>query len=146
MGKHDDYGKELLGRLLGERWDPHTQLRSIDEGGVRADLDGVIWSKTRGKIECAVEIEAKVYKQIRGAIVDLALHGAPKKLLIVIRAQPQLGSDEQIKRHCQHIWEEIACERHGEFLVLCLTGTGAFPMYEEDMNLIASSLSVMNVL
>lgn len=91
--KHDDYGKKLFAELLGKRWDSRASERWLDEGGVWADLDGVIWSTDYLTIECAVEIEAKVYKQIRGTIVDLALHPAPKKLLGVIRAQSQLGPE-----------------------------------------------------
>ncbi|GAJ22823.1 unnamed protein product [marine sediment metagenome] len=58
MGIHADYGKRLSGELLLERWDDYASERSIDEAGVRADLDGIIWSGT-GKtktVECAVEM------------------------------------------------------------------------------------------
>lgn len=146
MGKHDDYGKELLTHLLGARWDSYTPKRSLFEGGVRADLDGVIWSRDGAEVECAVEIEARVYKQIRGAIVDLALHNAPKKLLVVLPAQPQLGTREQIERHCQYIWEEIADARRGRFLVICLKGTGDNPAYQRDRETLADALGAMGVL
>ena len=143
MGIHDDYGKRLLRELFSERWDPYAAQRSLDEGGVRADLDGVIYSKDGTRVECIVEIEARVYKQIRGAIVDLALHGAPKKLLIIIRAQPQLGTEEQIIEHCTYVWRELAGQRRGEFQVVCLDGTGDEPAFEEDKKLLAEKLRAM---
>ena len=140
IAQHDCYGKRLLKELLGEQWDPDASERSIYEGGVRADLDGLIWSKNGATVECAVEIEARVYKQIRGAIVDLALHGAPRKLLIIMRAQPQLGTEERIKEHCTYIWGELAGKHRGEFQVVCLRGTGDKPAYEEDQRLLAETL------
>ncbi|MFC1955394.1 hypothetical protein ACFLWZ_02495 [Chloroflexota bacterium] len=143
MGKHEDYGKRLLRELFGGRWAPYASQRSLYEGGVRADLDGVIYSKDGVSVECVVEIEARVYKQIRGAIVDLVLHGAPKKLLIIIRAQPQLGTEEQIKEHCTYVWRELAGQHRGEFQVVCLKGTGDEPASEEDKKLLAEKLRVM---
>jgi hypothetical protein len=143
--KHDKYGKELLKQLLGGRWDSNTSQRSVDECGVRADLDGVIWSQKGEGVECAVEIEARVYKQIRGAMVDLALHNAPKKLMIIILAQPQLGTDKKTKRHLQYVWQSIAKDR-GDFRVVCLKGTGEFPRYEEDKNILSSVLCDLQLL
>lgn len=146
MGKHDDYGKELLKQLLGERWDPYASQRSVHQGGVRADLDGVIWSRDGAKVECAVEIEARVYKQIRGAIVDLALHSAPKKVLIIMRAQLQLGTREQIERHCKYVWEEIAGTRRGRFLVVPLEGMGDNPVREKDISILTDALQRIDIL
>ena len=101
MGIHDGYGKAVMSRLLGTRWSSDDYRRSIAEAGVRADLDGVITAKNSPAVECAVEIEARVYKQIRGSIVDLALHPAPRKLLLVIRAKPQLGSASEVEKQCR---------------------------------------------
>lgn len=124
MGKHEEYGKKLLAELLGERWDPLASDRSVDEAGVRADLDGVIRLRDSGPTECAVEIEARVYKQIRGAIVDLALHPAPKKLLVIIPAQPQLRDEMTTAEHCKYVWQQLTAGTRGRFQVVCLQGTG----------------------
>ena len=100
MGKHDEYGKRLFSSILGRRWVEYGEIRSVQMGGVRADLDGVILSEDLARVECAVEIEAKIYKQIRGALVDLASHSAPRKLFVVIPAQYQLGTAEKTRAHC----------------------------------------------
>jgi len=123
MGNHDDYGKGLMANLLGARWSSYDYRHSIDEAGGIAYLDGVITAPDGQKIECAVEIEARVYKQIHGAIVDLALHPAPKKLLIVIKAQ-SLGSENKIKKHCEYVWQQIAGNVHGLFVVTVLKVPG----------------------
>ncbi len=145
MGKHDEYGKCLFADLLGPRWDSLAFERSIDEAGVRADLDGVIRSRDSRAIECAVEIEARVYKQIRGAIVDLALHPTRKKLLVIIRAQPQLGSKEKTTSHCTYIWQQLAAENRGEFAMVVLEGTGDTPMPEVDKHRITQALLSLGI-
>lgn len=145
MGIHDDYGKELLRESLGTRWDAHSSQRSIELAGVRADLDGVIISKDGTHVECAVEIEARVYKQIRGAIVDLALHPAPSKLLIVMLAQPQVGKDEdKMISHIKHVWTRI--HGMGEFSVVCLKGTGTSSRKQEDRKLIVDAIRTLGIL
>ncbi|HEV2175735.1 MAG TPA: hypothetical protein VGW33_00800 [Terriglobia bacterium] len=116
MASHDKYGKELMHQLLGDRWSSYDSQRSIAEAGVRADLDDVIIALDSQQVECAVEIEARVYKQIRGAIVDLALHSAPKKLLVVIKAQPQLGDTPKVIKHCTYVWQQVAGTGHGGLL------------------------------
>jgi len=146
MGNHDDYGKQLMSRLLGSRWSSCDSRRSIDEGGVRADLDGIISARDNSNVECAVEIEARVYKQIRGAMVDLALHPAPKKLLVVIKAQPQLGDATRIEKHCRHIWQEIAGSNRGQFFMTVLKGTGNDPRQQVDLELLSETLRNMKIL
>nr|BEL01512.1 hypothetical protein DMOBY_13650 [Dehalococcoides mccartyi] len=143
MGKHDDYGKILFQELFGDkRWSASSPERIIDESGVQAYLDGIIYSKD-GSVEYAVEIEARVYKQIRGAIVDLALHKAPKKLLVIMRAQSQLGTEEKIIEHCSFVWRELAGQDRGVFQVICLSGTGNAPAFEEDKRLLMEKLQVI---
>ena len=146
MGKHDEYGKKLFAELLGQRWDSLTFERSIDEAGVRADLDGVIWSRDHRTIECAVEVEARVYKQIRGAIVDLALYPAAKKLLVIIPAQPQLGSEEKTLAHCRHIWQQISSNNRGQFAMTVLRGTGDEPVPDVDKARICEALNTLDLL
>lgn len=130
LGKYEDYGKGLFWQLLKDQWDPQASERSVDEAGVRADLDGAIRAQGAKDVVCAVEIEARIYKQIRGAIVDLALHSAPAKLLVVIPAQYQLRGREVTLRHVQYVWQQIAGEGHGRFHAVFLDGTGTEPDYE----------------
>jgi hypothetical protein len=137
---HDAYGKAIFEGLLGKRWCSWFEAsRSYDMQGVRADLDGVIRSEDLKSIECAVEIEARTYKQIRGAIVDLAWHPAPRKLLVIMRAQ-QLGSEEKVSRHCTYVWEKLSAGKCGDFQLIVLKGTGNTPQFEADSALIRESL------
>ena len=145
MGRHDDYGKRLFSQLLGGRWSASSDYRRVDEGGVRADLDGVIWSSDSDSVCCAVEIEAKIYKQIRGAIVDLAIHTAPKKLLVILNnAQPQLGSEDKTLTHCNYVWKQIG-KGHGTFRAVCLLGTGYNPELEEDLARLSAALADLQI-
>lgn len=146
MGSHDDYGKSLMRKLLANRWNSYDSRRSVDEAGVRADLDGIITTSDGRHIECAVEIEARVYKQIRGAMVDLALHPAPKKFLVVIKAQPQLGNTAKITRHCNYIWQQISGADRGQFAMVVLEGTGDNPMPDVDLALLRGALQSQGLL
>jgi len=146
MGTHEDYGRNLMSEVLGDRWSSYDSRRSVDEAGVRADLDGVIVGPDGQSVECAVEIEARVYKQIRGAIVDLALHPAPKKLLVVIKAQPQLGSSAKVVKHCGYIWQQIAGTTHGLFAIAVLERTGDKPLPEVDRQRLAAALNALAIL
>jgi hypothetical protein len=143
---HDAHGKELFQGLLGKRWcswlDPG---RCFDMNGVRADLDGIIRSEDQGSIECAVEIEARTYKQIRGAIVDLAWHPAPKKLLVVMRAQPQLGTEETVVAHCTYVWERLSAGKCGQFRLVVLKGAGNTPQFQIDSRLIGEGLLALGI-
>src|SRR5262249_26585744 len=111
---HDSYGKSLFESLLGQRWRQYDPRRCLDLGSVKAELDGVI-TDGMGSVICAVEIEARVYKQMRGALLDLALHSAPKKLFVVIMGQTQLflanatreESENRALRHIQETWTRI---------------------------------------
>ncbi len=145
MGIHDDYGKDLFHELLGDRWSPDDFRRSVEQAGVRADLDGVIKAKDGRSVECAVEIDARVYKQIRGAMVDLALHPAPKKLLVIIKAQAQLGSTSKIIKHWSYVWKEIAGTGRGRFALAVLEGTGADPLPEVDLALLQKALAALEI-
>ncbi len=146
MGAHDDYGKGLMSKLLGNRWSSYDFRRSVDEAGVRADLDGVITAPESCQVECAVEIEARVYKQIRGAIVDLTLHPAPKKLFVVIKAQPQLGDTQEIAKHFNYVWHQIAGTSRGQFTMTVLEGTGGDPLQEVDLELLKGSLQELGIM
>lgn len=145
MPIHDEYGKGLFRPLLGDRWSSLDFARSVQEEGVRADLDGIIRRADDKSVECTVEIEARVYKQIRGAMVDLSLHPAPQKLLVVIKAQPQLGDTPRIMRHCTYIWQQVAGTNRGEFEMAVLEGTGLNPNTEFDLKLLKDTLQKLGI-
>ena len=72
---HDSYGRELLREILGSRFINDTDdLVKVDYGTyISAFIDGVINNC------CAIEIESRVDKQLRGALLDLLEHKLPKK-------------------------------------------------------------------
>lgn len=74
MAQHDDYGKKLLRGIAGSSYESYGPAITVDYGAGRgAQIDGVV----DGKI--AVEIESRVSKQIRGAVLDLICHHCAKK-------------------------------------------------------------------
>jgi hypothetical protein len=144
---HDEYGKRLFASILGKRW--VTRLdddRSVVMAGVRADLDGIILSEDLARVECAVEIEAKTYKQMRGAILDLSWHPAPRKMFVVILAQPQLGNDLKARSHCTFVWQKLTDGENTPFELVVLRGTGAYPMEENDRSLLVDALKRLDLI
>lgn len=144
---HDRYGKQLLAGILGKRWVARLDERkSIELAGVRADLDGIVLSKSLADVECAVEIEATVYTQARSALLNLAFHPSPKKLFVFILAQPQVGAREKAAEHFQFVWEKLAPICKAPFAMAVLRGTAANPIIDVDRALLEDALSQLKVL
>ena len=128
MGQHDAYGKALLKTVAG----PACDLRPapIDVGRMQVRIDAVVGDRI------AVEIEARTAKQVRGAIVDLILHSAPCKLLLLLPAHHH--STGLISEHCRTILGRLL--PHGVFEVVELSGTGLRPDPVEDAARIRQAL------
>lgn len=80
MGKLDDLGKKLMRHAAGPLFVDDGLSIWFDFGpeGGGARIDGTV----AGLV--AVEIESRVPKQVRGALVDLVMHPYPKKLLLLL--------------------------------------------------------------
>lgn len=80
MGELDDTGKKLLRAAAGPLFtsDGPSVTFSFGPGAGTARIDGTV----AGRV--AVEIESRVPKQIRGALLDLILHPYPCKLLVLL--------------------------------------------------------------
>jgi hypothetical protein len=80
MGEIDRLGKKLMATAAGALYaDEGPSVRfEFGPGAGTATIDGTV----AGTV--AVEIESRVPKQIRGALVDLIMHPYPKKLLLLI--------------------------------------------------------------
>lgn len=80
MGDLDAIGKKLLGLAAGALFvsDDQSVTFSFGPGAGTARIDGTV----AGLV--AVEIESRVPKQIRGALIDLILHPYPSKLLVLL--------------------------------------------------------------
>ncbi|MEM7206439.1 MAG: hypothetical protein AAF434_01315 [Pseudomonadota bacterium] len=131
MGSHDEYGKELLRRAAGADYEVYGLPVEVDFGaGQPGRIDGSI----AGRI--AVEVESRVSKQIRGAVLDLVLHKHPKKLLIILpkhASNPTTAAEQ-----CRNIMSNFLSPEN--FEVLLLQGHGDFPKYDVDVGLIQNAL------
>jgi hypothetical protein len=128
---HDSYGKRLLKAVVGERFVPRGRETRVDFGGVTGSIDGVV------KDCCAVEIESRVAKQVRGALVDLLEHHLSKKLLVLIPVH--MYNAEAKAKHCKYILEKYA-SKGAVVKVVLLKGTGKAPRDSEDKQLLRQAL------
>lgn len=79
MGDHDSYGKKIVRQAAGLTCSTGGPSVQVNYGAGRgATIDATIGSSI------AVEIESRVSKQVRGAVLDLLCHSNPKKLLILL--------------------------------------------------------------
>lgn len=128
---HDSYGKRLLKAVVGDRFVLRGRETKVDFRGVTGSIDGVV------KECCAVEIESRVAKQVRGALVDLLEHRLSKKLLVLIPAH--MHDAEATAKHCTYILEKYA-SKGAVVKVVLLKGTGHVPRDSEDTQLIRQAL------
>jgi hypothetical protein len=137
MGQHDDYGKKLLRVAAGNAFESYGEAVSIDYGaGTGAQIDGVV----DGKI--AVEVEARVSKQIRGAVLDLLCHRCKKKLLIVMPVHANNPNTTVIQ--CRNILSRFLETK--DYRVVLTKGTGDIEKVAEDANIIKAALSDLGFL
>jgi hypothetical protein len=83
---HDAYGKAVLRRAAGRLVDESRAACRVDYGGLPhtgAFIDGTV----AGIV--AVQIESRVAKQIRGAVLDLICHPYENKLLVLLNVHAQ---------------------------------------------------------
>ncbi len=132
MGVHEDYGKSLLRKVAGVRFvDWRDEVVVPYEGGTSGRIDGVIEGG------CAVEIESRVDKQIRGALLDLLMHPFNKKLLVIVPVH--MHNPTNTRKQCEGILRQL--KRPGqEAKVVLLKGTGDEPCEAEDRKLIEDAL------
>jgi hypothetical protein len=129
---HDRYGKKLVNAAVGKRFvDSGDLVRFEYGGGVSATIDGVI------RDCCAIEIESRVAKQVRGALLDLLNHPLKRKLLILIPAH--MYDPEATAEHCRLILERYKRSEE-QIEVILLRGTGYDQRLEEDGKLIEEAL------
>ena len=136
---HDSYGKELLSEILGRRFksgrNKHTK---VNYGSyIPAFIDGVINNC------CAIEIESRVDKQVRGALLDLLQHELSKKLLILIPAH--MRDPEATAGHCKYILKKYKKKRQ-TIKVILLKGTGDKPQRSVDKERIKKALTELGCL
>jgi hypothetical protein len=127
MGMHDKYGKRTLKGAAGPAYAASTPSVRADYGlGRYANVDGTVGS------QIAVEIESRVSKQVRGAVVDLVLHSYPKKLLILLPVH--MNNPERTVAQCEHILARFLDK--SDLRVVLLQGHGSDHKNEIDIRIV----------
>ena len=103
--------------------------------GRPARIDGAV----RGHV--AVEVEARVPKQIRGQVLDLIFHDLSLKQLVLKRTQ--LANPAATGDRCRHALARFV--KPENFRVILLDSDGHAPRLESDANLVARSLRDLGV-
>ena len=132
MGAHDTYGKLVMRQAAGSAFREYGEVVSVPysaRGG--ATLDGIVGDSV------AVEIESRVSKQVRGAVLDLICHPYPQKLLVLL---PVHMSDPALcSAQCENILAPFV--KPHQFRVVLLSGSGANDAIEDDVKLVRAALS-----
>lgn len=132
MGTHDSYGKAVMRKAAGLAFRERGATVMVSygtKGG--ATIDGVVGNSI------AVEIESRVSKQVRGALLDLICHTYPKKLLVLVPVHmpnPILCSDQ-----CREILGRFL--KPDDYRVVVLAGTGFAGAIETDAETVRTALA-----
>jgi len=131
MGQHDRYGKRLMRAMCGGMFTDYGPRIEVQLGaGAPRRIDGAVGD------QIAVEIDSRVSKQIRGALIDLVLHSYAKKLLILV---PVHMTDPVVTRdQCRYVLARLL--EPGAFEIVVLSGTGDRPEESIDSGLIRVGL------
>lgn len=132
MGVHSQYGKKVMKAAVGSQFTDWGTWVEVDYGcGDPARIDGVVGS------DVAVEIDSRVGKQVRGAVLDLICHQSSKKLLIV---EPvQMTDPEVCAEQCRNILRRFL--RPSDFRVVVLAGSGQSTCLDADAAAVREALS-----
>jgi hypothetical protein len=132
MAGHDDYGKRVLYVATDGAAEQYGAAVEVDYGvGQPARIDGAL----TGLI--AIEVESRVSKQVRGAVLDLIFHRYPKKLLALLPVH--MSNPEVTAAQCRYILGRYC--RAEDFRVVVLGGRGDQPRLAEDAAAIAQALT-----
>ena len=136
MANHDKYGKDVLRDAAGALFKSSGADVEVDYGvGAPARIDGAVASKV------AVEIESRVSKQVRGAILDLVFHRFSKKLLVLMPVH--MSNPDQTAGQCRRILGEFVDSK--DFRVVLLRGSGSDPRRKEDSLIVREALSQLGI-
>ena len=135
MGIHEDYGKDILRRASKGKAELAGPTVEIDYGTpYAAKVDGTYQKCV------AIEIESRVNKQVRGAVLDLICHRYPKKLLVLLPAYINVST---CPVECRNILERFVDKK--DFQVVVLAGDGHQPSPRTDVRRVADSLSQLAI-
>ncbi len=132
MPGHDEYGKKVLAEATEGAVALYGPAVEVDYGaGQPARIDGAV-----GEI-VAIEVESRVSKQVRGAMLDLISHRFPRKLLVLLPVH--MSNPEITAEQCRNIFVRF-CARDS-FRVVVLEGTGEVPQLERDAKTVKAALA-----
>jgi hypothetical protein len=132
MGAHDVCGKLVMRQAAGSAFQEYGPVVNVlygARGG--ATIDGVVGNSV------AVEIESRVSKQVRGAVLDLICQPYPKKLLVLLPVH--MSNPVLCSAQCESILARFIKPEH--FRVVVLSGSGLSDALEGDVTLIQAALS-----
>jgi hypothetical protein len=130
MARHDEYGKHVIREAtkgLAALYGPPVEINY--GAGRPARIDA-----TFGDI--AIEVESRVSKQVRGAVLDLICHAHPKKLLVLLPVH--MPNPEMTAEQCRNIMKRV-CQKNS-FRVVVLKGSGDSDRLAEDSTILAAAL------
>jgi hypothetical protein len=132
MGELDQAGKNLLHQAAGSLFssDGPSVTFSFGPNAGTARIDGTV----AGTV--AIEVESRVPKQIRGALLDLILHPYPSKLLVLLPVHT--GNVSTAVRQAETILGHFLDP--GRFRVVVVQGS-----YEESLAAIRAALLQLGV-
>jgi hypothetical protein len=131
MAGHNEYGKRVLQEATKGKVVQYGPTVEIDYGAGRpARIDGTVSDMV------AVEVESRVSKQVRGAVLDLICHSYPKKLLALLPVH--MSNPMVTAAQCRSILGRFYSEDC--FRVVVLTGTGENYCLQEDAAIVAAAL------
>jgi hypothetical protein len=130
MEDHDGYGKRIVRLAAGDAFADRGEATWVHYGRQRARITGTIGA------EVAVEVDARGARPTRGAILDLAFHELPKKLLVLVPAQA--GDHAAAEEQCGFILDRLLGK--DAFRVVLLRGTGWHPRPAEDVARVQAAL------
>jgi hypothetical protein len=132
MAGHDSYGKRVMQEAVGPAFTDWGASIQIDYGaGGPARIDGTVAHTI------AVEVESRVSKQVRGAVLDLICHPCPKKLLVLLpvhMSNPAVAGEQ-----CRFILAKFV--QPADFRVVLLRGSGNVDALTHDVPLIRKAVA-----
>ena len=133
MAGHDEYGKHVLQEAVGTAFVDSGPAVHIDYGaGGPARIDGVI-----GR-DIAVEVESRVSKQVRGAVLDLLCHECDKKLLVLLPVH--MNNPMVTAAQCRTIMKRFLDP--ADFRVVVLAGSGGNEALSDDAALVRAAVTL----
>ena len=135
--QHDRYGKQVLQQAAGSAFEQYGASIEIDYGAGRpARIDGTVAG------EVAVEVESRVGKQVRGAVLDLLCHSLSKKLLLILPVH--MSDAEATATQCRKILGRFIPTK--EFRVVVLSGHGSSPRIKQDVRAVRHALGELGAI